>query len=99
MELLKGMGIRLLGSVVNGVPLKADRRIAKLHKNNAKKPRKIAASKASSNAKPANAAKAEAKVEEPIVESDVATADLDDVDLTDDIEIDFDDLGLDENKD
>ena len=37
-DLLKSMGIRLLGSVVNGVPVKADRRIAQLHKNSANKP-------------------------------------------------------------
>ena len=44
-EQLKSMGVRILGSVVNGVPLKADRRIAQLHKNSAKKPRQLAASK------------------------------------------------------
>jgi capsular exopolysaccharide synthesis family protein len=30
-ELLKGMGIRLIGTVVNGVPIKADRRVVRLH--------------------------------------------------------------------
>jgi polysaccharide biosynthesis transport protein len=30
-EMLRGMGIRVLGSVVNGVPLKADRRVVRLH--------------------------------------------------------------------
>ena len=41
-ELLRGLGIRLLGSVVNGVPLKADRRIARLHQNMAAKPKELA---------------------------------------------------------
>ena len=41
-ELLKGLGVRLLGTVVNGVPLKADRRIARLHQNMAAKPKKLA---------------------------------------------------------
>ncbi|MCG8449311.1 MAG: CpsD/CapB family tyrosine-protein kinase [Pirellulales bacterium] len=41
-ELLRSLGIRLLGSVVNGVPLKADRRIARLHRNQAAKPKKLA---------------------------------------------------------
>jgi capsular exopolysaccharide synthesis family protein len=30
-ELLRSMGIRLIGSVVNGVPIKADRRVVRLH--------------------------------------------------------------------
>jgi polysaccharide biosynthesis transport protein len=30
-ELLRSMGIRLIGSVVNGVPMKADRRVVRLH--------------------------------------------------------------------
>ena len=30
-EMLRGMGIRLIGSVVNGVPIKADRRVVRLH--------------------------------------------------------------------
>lgn len=30
-EMLKQMGVRVLGSVVNGVPLKADRRVVRLH--------------------------------------------------------------------
>lgn len=34
-EMLKGMGVRVLGSVVNGVPLKADRRIVRLHQSSA----------------------------------------------------------------
>ena len=41
-ELLRNLGIRLLGSVVNGVPIKADRRIARLHRNQAAKPKKLA---------------------------------------------------------
>lgn len=34
-ELLRSMGIRLIGSVVNGVPMKADRRMVRLHQANA----------------------------------------------------------------
>ena len=41
-ELLRDLGIRLLGSVVNGVPLTADRRIARLHQNMAARPKKLA---------------------------------------------------------
>jgi len=54
-ELLKGMGIRILGSVVNGVPIKADRRIAQLHKSTANKPRKLAATAAVKAGEVANA--------------------------------------------
>jgi len=32
-EMLKGMGVRVLGSVVNGMPLKADRRVVRLHQS------------------------------------------------------------------
>jgi capsular exopolysaccharide synthesis family protein len=34
-EILRGMGVRVLGSVVNGVPLKADRRVVRLHQTGA----------------------------------------------------------------
>ena len=34
-EMLRGMGVRVLGSVVNGVPVKADRRVVRLHKTGA----------------------------------------------------------------
>ncbi|BBO30720.1 tyrosine-protein kinase domain-containing protein [Lacipirellula parvula] len=34
-EMLKGMGVRVLGSVVNGMPLKADRRVVRLHQTGA----------------------------------------------------------------
>lgn len=34
-EMLRGMGVRVLGSVVNGVPIKADRRVVRLHKTGA----------------------------------------------------------------
>ncbi len=109
MELLRSMGIRLLGSVVNGVPLKADRRIVQLHKSTAKKPRKITATKESkkSKAKASKAPKrkepaAEAEapqandvvVDEPI--ADVEVDNLDDIHLNDEIDIDFDDLGIDD---
>ncbi|MCH2114638.1 MAG: polysaccharide biosynthesis tyrosine autokinase [Pirellulales bacterium] len=40
-ELLRSLGIRVLGSVVNGVPLKADRRITRLHRNLNAKPKKL----------------------------------------------------------
>jgi Mrp family chromosome partitioning ATPase len=30
-ELLRSMGIRLIGAVVNGVPIKSDRRVVRLH--------------------------------------------------------------------
>ena len=98
-ELLKSMGIRLLGSVVNGVPIKADRRIAKLHNSQAKKPRKIAAEPAvlATKSKTSNAS---TQVEKPATPLDDVVADLDDGlkdrGLNDDIEIDFDDLGLDD---
>jgi capsular exopolysaccharide synthesis family protein len=36
-ELLKRMGIRLIGSVVNGVPVKVDRRVVRLHQATAKR--------------------------------------------------------------
>jgi capsular exopolysaccharide synthesis family protein len=32
-EMLKGMGVRVLGSVVNGMPMKADRRVVRLHQS------------------------------------------------------------------
>lgn len=82
MELMKSMGIRLIGSVVNGIPLKADRRIARLHKNEAKQPRKLPA------AKKTEKSKTEAKPESPAVNLDDFEASSDEVDL------DFDDLGL-----
>lgn len=41
-EILKDLGIRLIGAVVNGVPQKADRRIARVHKPSSKQ-RKITA--------------------------------------------------------
>lgn len=98
-ELLKSMGIRLLGSVVNGVPLKADRRIVQLHKNNAKKPAKIAASKSKPKSEP-KASKPEKPAAEPknnSVAVEEPMADLGEVELKDEIELDFDDLGLDED--
>ena len=42
-ELLKSMGIRIIGSVVNGVSTKADRRIARLHAVKSPPKRKLAA--------------------------------------------------------
>jgi len=46
-ELLKNMGIRVIGSVVNGVTTKADQRIARLHRMEAQSQRKLAASEES----------------------------------------------------
>ncbi|NOY30666.1 MAG: polysaccharide biosynthesis tyrosine autokinase [Planctomycetes bacterium] len=43
-ELLKSMGIHLIGSVVNGVATKADRRVARLHGLEAQRQRQLAAS-------------------------------------------------------
>ncbi len=42
-ELLKSMGIRVIGSVVNGVATKADRRVARLHAVKPQPKRKLAA--------------------------------------------------------
>lgn len=103
-ELLKSMGIRLLGSVVNGVPLKADRRIAQLHKNSAKKPRKLAGSKATEAPAKTATATATAKKEDVSVDLDEMVdekiddivADFDEPDFKDDGTIDFDDFGIDE---
>ena len=89
-ELLKSMGIRLLGSVVNGVPLKADRRIARLHSSNAKKPRKIAETKSQKAA----ATSATKNVDDAASATDDVTVDFNDAEFKDDREIDFDDLGL-----
>jgi|GEM_PF-1046254 len=94
-ELMKSMGIHLLGSVVNGVPVKADRRIVQLHKNAVPKKRQIAATAS------ANVEKASAKVDDTVEEvvGDVNEA-VDDfvVDVNDEVELDFDDLGLDDLK-
>jgi Mrp family chromosome partitioning ATPase len=40
-ELLKSLGIRLIGTVVNGVPIKSDRRVTRLHRTAAKRSRKL----------------------------------------------------------
>ena len=96
-ELLKGMGIRLLGSVVNGEPIKADRRIVQLHKNNAKKPAKLSAPKAESKKASKAAAKAEPKAEESTLAVEDPIEDLGEIELKDEIELDFDDLGLDKD--
>jgi len=88
-EMLKSMGIRLLGSVVNGVPLKSDRRIGRLHKSNTKKPAKIAATKATET--PSKLDKAAEKME------DVAV-DITDDDFKAEVDLDFDDLGLDDKE-
>ncbi|MCC6491947.1 MAG: polysaccharide biosynthesis tyrosine autokinase [Pirellulales bacterium] len=45
-ELLRHMGIRLIGSVVNGVPLKADRRVVRLHQAATARPMPQLAAKA-----------------------------------------------------
>jgi len=94
-ELLKSMGIRLLGSVVNGMPIKADRRIAQMHKSSAKKPRKIAATTTSNGAATkAKKSKVSAKAKEPATHLDDMVADLNNG-VNDDVEINFDDFDLD----
>lgn len=50
-EMLDSMGVRLLGTVVNGVPCKTDRRILQLHKNTAKNQKQLASPEANSKAK------------------------------------------------
>ncbi len=103
-ELLKSMGIRLLGSVVNGVPIKADRRIAQMQQSNAKKPRKIAATATSNGAtSKAKKSKVSAKAKEPTTDlDDIADLNdgmndgMNDRDLNDDVEINFDDFDLDD---
>jgi capsular exopolysaccharide synthesis family protein len=42
-ELLKSLGIRLIGAVVNGVPIKSDRRVTQLHRAAAKQTKKLPA--------------------------------------------------------
>jgi hypothetical protein len=47
-EILRGMGVRVIGSVVNGVPCKADRRVVRLHQaSSSRVPRLPAATVAS----------------------------------------------------
>lgn len=50
-ELLDGMGVRLLGTVVNGVPCKTDRRILQLHKNTVKNQKQLASPETNGKAK------------------------------------------------
>ncbi len=45
-EMLRGMGVRVLGSVINGVRLKSDRRVVQIHKAAAQKAKRIASEKA-----------------------------------------------------
>ena len=92
-ETLRGMGVEVIGSVVNGVPLKADRRVSRLVKDARKKQPKLTAKAAKAEAKAAKAAaKAKNKKqptadeqpsEEPTIEIDIEedTISLDD-DLT-----------------
>jgi succinoglycan biosynthesis transport protein ExoP len=42
-ETLRSMGIRLVGAVVNGVPLKADRRVVRLHQSRVQQPPRLPA--------------------------------------------------------
>lgn len=44
-EMLKGMGVRVLGSVVNGMPLKADRRVVRLHQTSGSSAPRLTANK------------------------------------------------------
>ena len=82
-DLMKSMGIRLLGSVVNGMPQKADRRVAQLHKSSASRPRKIAAA-ATSEASVNGSKPAKQREDQP-------------VEVSEEVELDFDDLGLNES--
>ena len=94
------MGIRLLGSVVNGEPIKTDRRVVQLHKKNAKKPAKLSAPKAEQNSSKSAtkaAAKPAPKADEPPVAVEDPIEDLGDIELKDEVDIDFDDLGLDKD--
>ncbi|MEM9351601.1 MAG: polysaccharide biosynthesis tyrosine autokinase [Planctomycetota bacterium] len=45
-EMLRGMGVKVLGSVINGVRLKSDRRVVQIHKAAAQKAKQIASEKA-----------------------------------------------------
>ncbi len=99
-EQLKSLGIRLLGSVVNGEPIKTDRRVVQLHKKNAKKPAKLSAPKAEQNSSKSaakSAAKPAPKADEPPVAVEDPIEDLGDIELKDEVDIDFDDLGLDKD--
>lgn len=84
-ELLRRLGVRLLGSVVNGVPQKADRRVVRLHRNQAAKPKKLADE--AKQSKPS-------KVEEPTPEPAPTAA----APSASDIDLDLDDLDFDELK-
>ncbi|QDT01419.1 tyrosine-protein kinase domain-containing protein [Adhaeretor mobilis] len=78
-ELLDGLGIRLLGTVVNGMPLKTDRRILQLHKNTVRSQKQLAApdkkaKKSKGKSKKAAKAEAKAKAEKPAEPTPTAIA-------------------------
>ena len=101
-ELLDSLGIRLLGSVVNGVPVRADRRVARLHQSTQRALPSAKPAKAAKPAKPAKPGK-DAKVKadaptEPIAPA--ATAILDEpappiAEKADDVEMDLGDFEID----
>jgi capsular exopolysaccharide synthesis family protein len=43
LEILRNMGVRVIGSVVNGVPTKADRRVTRLHQSSSKRTPRLTA--------------------------------------------------------
>ncbi len=102
MELLKSMGIRLLGSVVNGVRIKADRRVTQMQKSPGKKPRKLASEPAATATK-TQVSPAPTKAEKPVTESNDIVDDfkddlqdgIKDLGLSDDLDIDFEGFDID----
>lgn len=99
-ELLDSLGVRMIGAVVNGVPVRADRRVARLQAGARQKqlPGKAPKAKKEKKAKPAKPSRA-AKQDEPAAPS-TPVAELDpleeptsrnaDIDI-DDFEIELDD--------
>ncbi|MEM9659365.1 MAG: polysaccharide biosynthesis tyrosine autokinase, partial [Planctomycetota bacterium] len=84
-ELMKDLGIELIGAVVNGVPLKADRRIAQLHKSTAARAKQLPAAK-----KP-DSPKAESPAPEPAKATEKKTAPTEEIVLDEDFDLGLDD--------
>lgn len=86
-ELLKTMGIRLFGAVVNGVRLKADRRVARLHRVAARPPRPQLPEKAeaTSNAQQPVSARAASADQQPELSEEIEldVSDIEDMDVKD----------------
>ncbi len=86
-ELLKAMGIRLFGAVVNGVRQKADRRVARLHRSAARPPRPQLPEKAETPAKAQQpvAARTPAAPQQPEVsdELEIDVSDIEEIDVKD----------------